>query len=184
MDEIRKDERIFKSEIVVNKPQEVVFDTITTLRTWEMCYPATIDVGGVTERPLRKGDLMLEKFMWGGFLYAVFEYEIVEYDPPRRFAFWGTQPFTSTFVDFFFGSFIDKISAGIEYDVSPAEGGGALWKRTSFYYHRGGLLTKLFFKTFMFIVSRSLRQSAHLYMKWAKRLMEEGGWEPPDEADG
>jgi len=46
-----------------------VFDLITTTRFWPQWHPATIGVGGVTERPFQQGDIVRERAQIGAHTY-------------------------------------------------------------------------------------------------------------------
>src|SRR5438067_12767858 len=46
-----------------------VFDLITTTRFWPQWHPATIGVGGVTERPFQQGDKIRERAKIGAHIY-------------------------------------------------------------------------------------------------------------------
>ncbi len=187
----RKDLVTFERKIDVKRDPQTVWDTILTPRTWVLCFPATVNVGGdAIWEPFKPGNIVIEKFMWGGFMYAVFRYKIGLYKPPAEsnpavFGFVGTQVFTNTFVDLFFREDIKKIVGEIQYTLTEKEIEGEVgttWERRSFYYHTGGLKTKLFFKTFMFIMRRSLNLQMDVYMATAKELMEKGFQAHPDHA--
>ncbi|CAN5605978.1 hypothetical protein BH10CHL1_BH10CHL1_03340 [soil metagenome] len=48
---------------------EAVFDLVTTTRFWPQWHPATIGVGGVTERPFQLGDKIRERAHIGAHTY-------------------------------------------------------------------------------------------------------------------
>src|SRR5262245_8578270 len=45
---------------------EQVFDLVTTTKYWPQWHPATVGVGGVTERPIALGDVIHERARIGG----------------------------------------------------------------------------------------------------------------------
>jgi uncharacterized protein YndB with AHSA1/START domain len=47
--------------VTIAGPLEAVFDLVTTARFWPQWHPATMKVGGVTERPFTQGDRILEQ---------------------------------------------------------------------------------------------------------------------------
>jgi hypothetical protein len=53
----------------IDGPIERVFDIVTTTKHWPQWHPATVGVGGVTERPLALGDIIREQARIGGHLY-------------------------------------------------------------------------------------------------------------------
>jgi len=71
-------------EVEIKAPIEKVFDVVTTARLWTNFYPETVAVGGVTDRPFVRGDVIIEKFMMMGYLYIVFNYTVEQYNKP-----WG-----------------------------------------------------------------------------------------------
>lgn len=195
MSEVKRKSLVeFKRERDVDASAETVWNTILTPRTWVLCFPATVNVGGDSIwEPFKPGNMVIEKFMWGGFLYGVFTYKIGEYKPPfpygddaeaphnpAVFLFAGKQVFTNTFLDLFFRKDIAKVHCDIRYTLNQKEVDGKVvtnWHRHSMYYHTGGLKTMLFFKTFIFIMRRSLKQQSEIYMDTAKELIESKTYE-------
>jgi predicted ester cyclase/quinol monooxygenase YgiN/uncharacterized protein YndB with AHSA1/START domain len=53
-------------EVRINGPIELVFDLVTTTRSWPQWHPATEAVSGVTDRPLALGDQVHERAVIGG----------------------------------------------------------------------------------------------------------------------
>jgi len=43
------------NQVTIGGPPERVFDLVTTARYWPDWHPATLAVGGVTERPMALG---------------------------------------------------------------------------------------------------------------------------------
>ncbi len=177
----KKDLVQFDGSIDVERPAQKVWDTVLTPRTWVLCFPATVNVGGdAIWEPFKPGNMVIEKFLWGGFMYGVFTYEIGEYKPPSEanpavFTFEGKQVFTNALVSFFFRKDVERVHCNIRYTFNQKEIDGKVvtnWNRHSFYYHTGGLKTKFFFKTFIFIMKRSLKLEMAVYMRTAKKLME------------
>ncbi len=60
-----------------------VFDLITTTRFWPQWHPATIGVGGVTERPFGQGDIVRERARIGAHTYEG-NWTVVEHARPAR----------------------------------------------------------------------------------------------------
>lgn len=54
------------NEILIDGPIELVFDLVTTTRSWPFWHPATQSVSGVTERPLELGDQVHERAVIAG----------------------------------------------------------------------------------------------------------------------
>jgi hypothetical protein len=50
----------FETEVVINGPQEKVFDVVTTTRLWPLWADLARAVAGVTERPFQLGDPIYE----------------------------------------------------------------------------------------------------------------------------
>ena len=57
--------------IVIDGPIDRVFDEVTTTRTWPQWHPATVEVGGVIDRPIQLGDKIYEKARIGGLIFEV-----------------------------------------------------------------------------------------------------------------
>ena len=49
------------NQVRIHGPIEQVFDNVITTRLWPRWHPATISVGGVTERPIALGDIIRER---------------------------------------------------------------------------------------------------------------------------
>jgi uncharacterized protein YndB with AHSA1/START domain len=62
---------------------EPVFDLVTTARFWPQWHPATMAVGGVTERPYRFGDRIYERGRIGNQDFET-SWKVVEYIRPSR----------------------------------------------------------------------------------------------------
>jgi hypothetical protein len=71
------------SQISIDGPLERVFDLVTTTRYWPEWHPATLEVGGVTERPLALGDVVRERARLGAHVHEG-EWTVVEHVRPRR----------------------------------------------------------------------------------------------------
>ena len=68
--------------VQINGPLEPVFDLVTTTRFWLQWHPATVGVGGVIERPFRRGDRIRERATIGPRTYEG-TWTVVEYNPPH-----------------------------------------------------------------------------------------------------
>ena len=51
----------FSHQAVIERPIEAVFDVATTAKHWPNWHPATVGVGGQTERPAQLGDQIIER---------------------------------------------------------------------------------------------------------------------------
>ena len=69
------------NRIEINGPLADVFDLVTTTCYWPQWHPATIGVGGVTERPFRLGDQIQERAQIGDHTYEGI-WTVVEYQHP------------------------------------------------------------------------------------------------------
>jgi hypothetical protein len=76
------------NRIEIDGPVERVFDLVTTTRYWPQWHPATIGVGGVTERPLALGDVVREQARIGGRVYEG-NWSVVEHARPSRLVLRG-----------------------------------------------------------------------------------------------
>lgn len=66
----------------IHGPIERVFDVVTTTRFWPRWHPATISVGGVTERPIALGDVVRERAWIRERVYEG-DWTVVEHARPR-----------------------------------------------------------------------------------------------------
>jgi hypothetical protein len=71
------------SSVRIAGPIEQVFDLVTTTRYWPEWHPATIGVGGVTERPFALGDAIIERARLGGHEYEG-TWTVTEHERPQR----------------------------------------------------------------------------------------------------
>jgi hypothetical protein len=69
--------------VQIHGPLEPVFDLMTTTRFWPQWHPATVGVGGVTERPFGLGDKIRERAKIGPRTYEG-TWTVVEYSRPSR----------------------------------------------------------------------------------------------------
>ena len=74
---------LVENEILIDGPTDKVFDAVTTTETWPRWHPATIAVGGVTDRPIQLGDRIYEKARIGNQEYEG-EWTVVEHVRPSR----------------------------------------------------------------------------------------------------
>lgn len=56
----------FSHAFTIAHPIEAVFDLAMTTRYWPAWHPATVGVAGVTDRPLRLGDQVVERVVIAG----------------------------------------------------------------------------------------------------------------------
>lgn len=71
------------NQIDIVGPIDRVFDVVTTPRYWLQWHPATIGVGGVTERPVALGDIIHERAQIGGGVYEG-DWTVAEHQRPSR----------------------------------------------------------------------------------------------------
>jgi len=69
--------------ILINGPLEPIFDLVTTTRFWPQWHPATVGVGGVTERPFGLGEVIRERAQIGPRLYEG-NWTVIEHSRPTR----------------------------------------------------------------------------------------------------
>jgi hypothetical protein len=71
------------STIRIEGPIEPIFDLVTTTRFWPQWHPATLDVGGVTERPILLNDVVRERARIGEHTYEG-NWTVIEHQRPSR----------------------------------------------------------------------------------------------------
>ena len=69
--------------IQIHGPLAAVFDLVTTTRFWPQWHPATIGVGGVTERPFQLADKIRERARIGAHTYEG-SWTVTEHVRPLR----------------------------------------------------------------------------------------------------
>ena len=168
----RKDTYTLENTIEINRPIQEVFDAVTTTRLWELCYPETLSVGGTTKRPFKKGDLVLERFMFAGSLFSVFQYHIDEYDPPNHVTFHGIQLMTDSMAERIMGSVIDHICGTFDYDLTAIDENTTRWVRKLHLYRTGGLAAKIAYKMYLGHILRSQKKGAQIFVENVKQFME------------
>src|ERR1700722_10072291 len=55
-----------ESELVIDRPPQLVFEYVTTPALWHTWHPATVKVRGVPNRPLTVGETMIETIAVAG----------------------------------------------------------------------------------------------------------------------
>jgi uncharacterized protein YndB with AHSA1/START domain len=76
---------------VIAGPPAAVFDLVTTARFWPQWHPATMAVGGVTERPYRLRDHIYERARIGTIDFQVV-WTVVEHVPATRVVLQSSEP--------------------------------------------------------------------------------------------
>jgi hypothetical protein len=71
------------NQVTIDGPIETVFDEVTTTASWPDWHPATVAVGGVTDRPIALGDTIHEVARIGGKEYEG-DWTVVEHERPLR----------------------------------------------------------------------------------------------------
>ena len=71
------------NSVWIDGPVEQVFDLVTTTQYWPQWHPATVGVGGVTERPIALGDVIHERARIGGRMYEG-DWTVAEHVRPAR----------------------------------------------------------------------------------------------------
>jgi len=168
----RMDQFTISREIVINRSIAEVFSAVTTSQLWRICYPETVAVGGITHRPFKKGDLLLEKFLFAGMLYTQFRYEVDEYKPPTRATFHGDVIIMNSAMEKLFGSELGNVAGTFEYDLTEISPNVTHWKRQVHFYHFvDSWGTKMAFKAFMNTIQLSQERGATLFVECVKEFM-------------
>lgn len=83
--------RAVVNTVAIAGPAAAVFDLVTTARFWPQWHPATMAVGGVTERPYRLRDRIYERGRIGAIDFQVV-WTVVEHVPAARVALQSSEP--------------------------------------------------------------------------------------------
>jgi hypothetical protein len=70
------------NQIQIRGQPAAIFDLTTTARFWPQWHPATLAVGGVSERPFQLGDELHEQARIGGRIYTGI-WRVAAHDRPR-----------------------------------------------------------------------------------------------------
>jgi len=175
---------VLQSDILINLPIKEVFDAVTTTRLWQLCYPDTASVGGATCRPFEPGDLILEKFLLGGFLWNEFDYQVDVHRPPTKenptamVRFTGTIVHSFTCGDLCLGECLDDMGGTFEYLLREVGESQTLWHRNLYLYHKGQTCTCswCFFQAYTCCFYPSLLKGGELYLQTVKRFLDGRNW--------
>jgi hypothetical protein len=161
--------------IEIKSNTSTVFDYITTPSTWLALYPSTIGVGGVTDRPIKEKDLIIEKFLINNIYYAAFQYDILKRQEQKFIEFEG-KIITSTYlINFIFGSIISDIRGTFTYILENVTSDTVKFTRNLKIFSNNknpSLYQKLLFKIFILSVNNSLINSGIQYLNAIKSAIE------------
>lgn len=173
-----KGEYTLTREIEIKAPIEQVFDVVTTARLWPNFYPETVAVGGVTDHPFVRGDLVIEKFMMMGWLYVVFNYTVEQYNKPWGIIFSTPVEYVNDFIDLLFGPFVSRFMGEFTYQLRERTLGDdsriTHWTRHLRFYHKGGYLgvTALVWRFFTCLHIRSQMRGATMFVENTRYAIE------------
>lgn len=166
----RKKTYTLTNTVEINLPIKDVFNAITTSHIWVSCYPETLSVGGITKRPFKANDLIIERFMFAGGLFSCFQYEVDEYVSPNRITFHGEQLMTNDILERLLGPWLRNIGGTFEYQL---EGDNITkWTRKLHLYYNGGFFTHLIYRIYLMRILRSQKKGAALFVNNVKRFLE------------
>lgn len=74
---------VVQNTVTIVGPAVAVFDLVTSARFWPRWHPATRAVGGVTERPYQRGDVVRERAQFGDLVIPV-TWRVAEHARPSR----------------------------------------------------------------------------------------------------
>jgi len=179
---MRKRSDVLKEEIVIDMPIQETWNLLLTPRMWQLTYPETISVGGITSRPMVPGDLTIERFLFGGILYGVINYTVHPdlYKPPSP-----QSPHSASVV--FSGEWLQKTTCAdqcccclssnlggtFEYILEERDG-RTHWERSIYFYNVGGCLSEMYLRALLCIVWPSQVKGAEIFVNLVKQFVESG----------
>lgn len=173
----RTSSTVLESVIEIERPVQEVWDAINTSRLWQLVYPETISVGGQTVRPFEKGDIIFEKFLYGGLIYAMFDYTVNEQTPPddaghAHAVFTGRMAIENTLLAQCCGVALSQSNGTFEYFLESQGSNVTKWTRRVYFYHSGGCMASMVFKSFLAFVWPSQKRGAQIFVEATKRFLE------------
>jgi len=154
-------------------PIDEVFDAVTTLQMWRICYPNTLAVGGITHRPFARGDLLLERFLFSGLIFNQFRYEVDELDKPTRALFHGKIIMANEAMQVSIGEGIEGIGGSFEYDLVATNDTSTKWRRNvHLYRHRDNPATHVAFSAYLVMVRDSQERGASLFVQCVRDFLQ------------
>ena len=171
--ENRKESFLLSRKVIINRPINEVYDAIMTPQMWTTCYPETLAVGSTTRRPIKKGDLVLEKFLFNGLYYSMFRYEVEQANRPHAGRFHGIQIHSNILVETFLGSTLRNLGGTFEYTFHSINATSTEWTRDLHLYTIDSSWSgKVMFKLFVGWILPQQRKGATLFVDCAKILLE------------
>jgi hypothetical protein len=169
----RKDSFLLSRTITIRRPIEEVFDVIMRPQIWTSCYPETVAVGGTTKRPIKKGDLVLEKFLFNGLYYSMFRYDVEILDRPTAARFHGIQVQSNVIVEKLLGNTLRELGGTFDYKFRKIDDNTTEWVRDLHLYTTSDTWAgKIMFKLFLKWLIGSQEKGATLFVHCAKSLLE------------
>lgn len=106
------------ASIAINGRLEPIFDLVTTTKYWPQWHPATVGVGGVTERPFTLHDQVIERAQIGPRLYEG-TWTVVVWERPLRVTLRGASG--RIFISYTFQQAGERVNFGRELQYHPED---------------------------------------------------------------
>jgi hypothetical protein len=169
----RQSQRLISRKMIIHRPIQEVFDAVSTPQLWRVCYPETVAVGGVTKRPIKKGDMVLEKFLFGGIYYTMFRYEVEIVESPVALRFHGIQAMSNMLAESVLGNVLRKVGGTFDYKFTKIDEHTTEWQRDLYLYTTADdWFGTLMFKMFYTFIIGSQEKGATLFVNCAKTILE------------
>jgi hypothetical protein len=169
----RKEEFLLSRAVNISRPFKEVTKAVLTPDLWRLCYPETIALGGVSRRPMKPGDIILEKFVFNGMWYVVFRYTVETDDISGVVRFHGIPAFTNALLQNNFQFVLDAIGGTFEYRFKDLNGRTTEWTRDLYLYTTSSNpIIRLLFWFAVSQVQESQERGASLFLECSKMMLE------------
>ena len=164
---------LLSRRVRIHRSADKVYQAVLSPQLWTLCYPETIDVGGVSRRPVRKNDVIIEKFLFAGMFYVTFRYDVERADPSSLVRFHGIIIFINSIIQQLFPGTIQEIGGSFEYAFDVIDSHTTEWQRDLYLYTTSkSILGKMLFWLVVSWVRDSQERGATQFLECTKLMLE------------
>ena len=164
---------LLSRNVTIKRSIDDVFNAIMSPQLWVTCYPETVAVGSITSRPMRKGDLVLEKFLFNGMFYSTFRYEVELLDRPTAGRFHGILMHSNAVAEWLFGRLLKDLGGTFDYKFHAIDSNTTMWTRDLHLYTTSqSFAGMVFYRLVLAVLRGSQEKGATLFVECTKHLLE------------